>query len=116
MLWNPDVSFPVESSDANYHLRFSARGEEITARLWSVVATNGIIRESPVRFLGNGTNILSVQDSRYIRGVVGLTGVDSAGTHFDDDHAFFDDVTIQVHDFEPHYTRRWFINRDRQEA
>ena len=101
--FNPDVGFAVESADANYHLRYSARGEEITVRVWSVVATNGIIRESAVRFLGNGTNVLSVRDSRYNSGLVGLTGSASAVNRLDTDYAFFDDITIQAHEFPAQY-------------
>jgi hypothetical protein len=97
---NPDISFPVESSDENYHLRFSARGPELTASLWSVVATNGIIRESPVRFLGNGTNVLTASDTRFSRGIVGIVGENSSLLT---DFAFFDDVTIRADEFPPSY-------------
>jgi hypothetical protein len=97
---NPDISFPVESSDENYHLRFSARGPELTASLWRVVATNGIFRESPVRFLGNGTNMLAATDTKYSRGIVGIVGGNSSVYP---EYAFFDDITIKADEFPPSY-------------
>jgi hypothetical protein len=96
----PDTSFVVESADENYHLRFSARGPELTVSLWRVVATNGIIRETPVRFLGNGTNTITASDTQFSRGIVGIAADNSSLLT---DYAFFDDVTIKSDEFPPSY-------------
>ncbi len=94
--------FITESPEENYHLKMSARSNAITAALWRVVSTNGILRESPVD-LGRGTNLLAGSDSRQDQGVAGLGGIAWPTTDYLSPCVFFDDVTLQAHEFPPQY-------------
>jgi hypothetical protein len=95
--------FPVEDPQENYHMRFSARGPNLTLALWRVRAIDGVIRETPVR-LGNGTNVQSIWDSVFTHGVVGLSGIAWGPGNPAAHSAFFDDVTIVTYDVPPNYS------------
>ncbi|HMJ65263.1 MAG TPA: hypothetical protein VK615_07915, partial [Candidatus Binatia bacterium] len=97
-----DGQFETETLDENYHLRFSVRGAWIIAELWRVTARDGVLHETPVK-LGNGTNVLSVYGATAKPGYVGLSGIALGQANVLANSTFFDDITIQSHEYPPHY-------------
>ena len=88
-LYPASSSFPVTAGTENFRLRFSASGDRLTATLWRVSISGGVLTETPV-LLEGGTNSIVRTDSTYSSGVAGLYG--AMGSQSND--ALFDDVTV----------------------
>jgi hypothetical protein len=88
--------FPADfmTGTENYHMRFSAIGNSLTAELWTVRVVNGILTEIPVDLLSAGgtQNKATVFDSTYTSGQVGLAAF--VGTPYT--ALYMDDITITV--------------------
>ena len=65
------VTFAADYANEIYRLHFTAQGSALTASVWRVTASGGVVVETPIPLTGS-TNTISATETTYTSGVAGF--------------------------------------------